>query len=155
MKTSSVLFTVLLFVTSAFAQGRDPVAGAWESIGGKNVTTGAALQPITPALHVIYSNGQYVQFAAGADRPKVDTPPANMSEKDLRERYRGVQGQYGTYVIQGNKLTRKIASAAAPINEGREISSEFKVEGDTLIVTTKNDQGQTVEARFKRLRSGT
>ena len=89
---------------------------------------------------------------SNSNRPLV---PANLSEKDLRERYRGVQGQYGTYVVRGNKLTRKTGSAANPINEGREISSEFKVEGDTLIVTTKNDQGQMVETRFKRLRYGT
>jgi hypothetical protein len=155
MKILRFLFIVLLFLTTAFAQGRDPIAGAWEGIGGKNLTTGAAIQPLTPALHVIYSNGQYVQFAAGANRPKVDTPVANLSEKDLRERYRGVQGQYGTYVVQGNKLTRKTVSAAAPINEGREIPNEFKIEGDTLIITNKNAQGETVENRFKRLPSGT
>jgi hypothetical protein len=148
------VFIALLLANVAFAQGRDPVAGAWEAIGGRNVTTGATQQATTPPLHLIYSNGQYVQFAAGGNRPKVDTPVTNLPEKDLRERYRGVQGQYGTYVVQGNKLIRKTVSAAAPINEGREITAEFKVEGDTLILTTKNNEGQTLENRFKRLATG-
>src|SRR4051812_17295537 len=98
-----------------------------EGLGGKSLMKAAAVQPLTPALHVIHSNVQYVQFAAGANRPKVDTPVEKLSEKDLRERYRGVQAQYGTYVIQGNKLVRKAVSAGADQRRTR-IFCRVKVE---------------------------
>lgn len=151
---------VVVFCASAgvLAQGRDPLAGAWESIAAKNLTTGAALPPLTPPLHVIYSNGQYVQFAARAGRPRTTTPAAELTKEQLQQMYQGVQGQYGTYRVDGNKLIRHIVSAANANNEGRDVTTEFKIEGDTLIITGAGagpTAAQMIEQRFKRLSAGT
>jgi hypothetical protein len=140
-----------LLSSSAFAQAADPVAGAWEQVSSKNVKTGAMQPMLTPPLHVVYSGGHYVQFTAAANRAKGNTPRADMTKEQLVERY-NLQGQYGTYRVAGSKLTRKTISAAAPDNEGREATSDFRIEGDVLITTTTGANGQVTENRYRRLK---
>ena len=148
---------------SAAAQSRDLVAGAWEQVSVKNLDTGVVTQgpPATAPnagtpVHVIYADGYYVQFAAAKGRPKLTTPTAEMTREQLAERFR-MQGQYGTYRVNGNTLVRTIVSAADPNNEGRESSFEVKVVGDTLtttaVATAGANRGHKEEASFKRLRS--
>ena len=133
------------------AQGTDPLAGAWEQTSAQNITTGES-QTIAPApLHVIYSNGHYVQFRAATNRAKIDTPRENRTREQLVD-LSNAAGQYGTYQVSGGKFTRRIVSAFEPSNEGREVTADFKIEGDTLIVTGTNAQGQKTEQRFRRLR---
>ena len=150
MRLRYLLLAVLLIPGSAIAQG-DPLAGAWEQISARNVTTGQAQQQTPPALHVVYTGGHYAQFRAAANRAKLDVPRDKMTRDQLVERG-NMQGQYGTYRVAGNKLTRKIVSAADPANEGREAVSEFRIEGDTLTLLGTNPQGQNTENRFRRLR---
>jgi hypothetical protein len=100
---------------------------------------------------VIFSNGHYVQFRAAANRAKSDVPRDKMTRDQLFERG-NMQGQYGTYRVAGNKLTRRVTSAGDPNNEGREVTGEFKIEGDMLTITATNLQGRNTENRFRRLR---
>jgi hypothetical protein len=144
LKCIAVLILVMSIGLSA--QGRDPVSGAWELVANSSAAQGLP----TPPLHLIYSNGHYVQFTAAAKRAKHQKPRNEMTREELLERYQ-VQGQYGTYRIEGKKLIRKSISAANPNNEGLEATSDFRVDADTLIVTSQNAQGQTQEVRFKRL----
>jgi hypothetical protein len=130
---------------------RDPIAGPWEQIEAKILTTGITTPPPNPPLHLIYSDGHFVQFTAAAGRSKTQTPREQMTREQLLERY-DMQGQYGTYRIEGNKLIRRAISAANPTNEGVEVSSEFRIEGDTLITTGVNVGGNRFENRYRRLR---
>lgn len=152
MKSRVLVFVgMMLLPVGAFAQAKDPVAGAWEQVSSKNLTTGVAQPQPTPPLQLVYANGHYVQFAAAAGRAKGNTPREQMTKEQLVERY-NLQGQYGTYRVAGNQLTRKIISAAAPDNEGRETTSDFRIEGDQLIVVSKNAEGQSTESRYRRLK---
>ena len=63
-----------------------------------------------------------------------------------------MQGNSGTYRVEGTRLTRKIITAAAPVNEGRETTTDFRIEGDVLITTSTNAQGQKSESRFRKLK---
>ena len=146
----TVLALTLLPVLAA-AQAGDPVGGAWEQTYARNVTTGQTQEQTPPALHVVYSNGHYAQFRAAPSRAKLDVPREKMTRDQLLERS-NMQGQYGTYRVAGNKLTRRIVSAADPSNEGREAVAEFKIDGDTMTVFGTNAQGQNTETRFRRLR---
>ena len=152
MKIGTVLLAVMLCIpTLVCAQARDPLAGAWEQISARNLTTGEA-PPIAPApLHMIYTDGHYVQFRAATNRAKSDVPLENRTREQLLERSNAA-GQYGTYEVSGTRFTRRIVSALEPSNEGREVTAEFKIDGDTLIVTGTNPQGQSTEQRFRRLR---
>jgi hypothetical protein len=153
---------VLLFPSVTAAQTRDPLAGAWELTASKNLTTGAVNQITTPPLRVIYADGYYVQFTAAAGREKGTTPTAKMTREQLLDRLR-LQGQYGTYRVDGKNLVRRTIAAASPNNEGRELTSEFRVEGDELIIIrTQAAQGaqgegqkpQKIEDRYRRLKGG-
>jgi len=143
----------LTFFPAATAQGKDPLAGAWEQTSAKNLSTGRVADPAKPPLHVIYADGQYVQFTAAADRQKVDVGRGNISDltkEQLIDRLR-IQGQYGTYKVTGAKVTRHVVSAVSTANEGRETTSDFQVKGDELILTATNQQCEKNESHFKRL----
>jgi hypothetical protein len=107
----------------------------------QNIKTGE-MQKLLPApLRLVYSDGHYVQFRAAANRAKIQMPRNEMTKEQLLERL-DMQGQYGTYRIEGNRLTRKVLSAADPTNEGREATVEFRIEGDTLITTGTGSGGR-------------
>jgi len=151
VKLQPVVLVFLLFPLAVIAQTRDPVSGAWESVSMRDVKTGEMVQFSPPPLHVIYNDGQYVQFQANGGRAKLQMPREQMTREQLLERNL-LQGQYGTYRVVDNKLMLRVVSAADPNNEGREITEEFRVEGDLLIVAVTNARGQTYESRFRRLR---
>ncbi len=136
------------------AQGKDPLAGAWEQTSAKNLSTGQVQEPQKPPIHVIYADGQYVQFTAAADRQQLDVAPGkigDLTKDQLVDRLR-MQGQYGMYKVTGQKVTRHVAAAAAPANVGRDNTADFQIKGDELIFTATNSQGQKTETHYKRLR---
>jgi hypothetical protein len=151
MRIRCLVLTLLAVPMFATAQGADPVAGAWEQISARNLTTSQSQPQEAPALHVIYAGGHYVQFRAAAKRAKIDTPRDKMTREQLLERG-DMQGQYGSYRVTGNMLTRRVVSAANPNNEGRDVVFEFRIQGDTLTLLGTNAQGQRTEATFRRLR---
>ena len=151
MPRRSLVLALFLIPGLAGAQGSDPVAGAWEMVSNRNLTTGQAQPQQTPALRVVYANGHYAQFRAQANRAKIDVPREKMTRDQLFERG-NIQGQFGTYRVAGSTMTRKILSAANPNIEGQEGTVEFRIQGDTLTVITTNAQGQKGEQVFRRLR---
>lgn len=161
--TSSVAIACLLTLPAlAFGQSRDPMAGAWEMVSQKNLKTGTVTGPAVNAeaakapLRLIYLDGYYVQFSAAADRGKLTVPATDMTVDQLRDRVR-MQGQYGTYKVSGNKVIRRTLNAADPNNVGREVTADFRVQGDQLIVTadgTGPNAGSRIETTYKRLRPG-
>jgi len=151
MNLARVACVVLLSSVVVSAQAKDPVAGAWERISQKNLTTGEVQAAPNPQLRVIYANGHYIQFTAEAGRNKTDKPIAELTKDEMVDRLR-MQGNSGTYRVEGTRLTRKIITAAAPVNEGRETTTDFRIEGDVLITTSTNAQGQKSESRFRKLK---
>lgn len=151
MNLARVACVVLLSSVVVSAQAKDPVAGAWELAAQKDVTTGAAQTLPNPSLRVIYTNGYYIQFTAEAGRTKTEKPRLELTKDEMADRLR-MQGQSGTYHVEGTRLIKKALTAASPANEGREFTSDFRIEGDMLITTSVNAQGQKSEARFRKLK---
>ena len=151
MRICCLVLTLLAVPVLATAQGADPVAGAWEMVSNRNLTTGEAQQQQTPPLRVVYASGHYAQFRAAAGRAKIDVPRDKMTRDQLFERG-NIQGQFGTYRVAGSTMTRKILSAANPNIEGQEGTVEFRIQGDTMTVIATNAQGQKGEQVFRRLR---
>ena len=151
MNLARIACVVLLSSVVVSAQSKDPVAGSWELAAQKNLTTGAAQTSQNPPLRVIYANGYDIQFTAQADRKKIDKPTAELTKDEMVDRLR-MQGQSGTYRLEGPKLIKKVVTAAAPSNEGREFTSDFRIEGDMLVTTSENAQGQKSESRFRKLK---
>jgi len=151
MRLRSLVLALFVIPGLAAAQGSDPVAGAWEMVSNRNLTTGQAQPQQSPALRVVYANGHYAQFRAAANRAKIDVPREKMTRDQLFERG-NIQGQFGTYLVAGTTMTRKILSAANPNIEGQEGTVEFRIQGDTMTVIATNAQGQKGEQVFRRLR---
>jgi hypothetical protein len=151
VKLPAVLLALWLVPGVAIAQTGDPIAGAWERLSMKNVKTGEMVRFVPPPMHIIYSDGQFVFFQANGGRPRLQKPRDEMTKEELWERS-NLAGQYGTYRISGNKLMLNVVSAADPLNEGLEITQEFRVDGDSLVVIGTNTRGETYETRFRRLR---
>ena len=149
MKVQALVIFLLLTVP-VVGQARDPVAGAWESMSMTNVKTGEMVRFEPPPLHVIYADGQFVQFQANGGRAKIQKPRSRMTREELLERS-NLQGQYGTYRVVGNKLILHVVAAADPLNEGLEITQEFRIEGNVLVGTVTNSRGETYETRLRRL----
>jgi anti-sigma28 factor (negative regulator of flagellin synthesis) len=151
MKHRLAVIAFLLLPVAVIAQAKDPVAGAWERVSVKNTKTGEVQAEPAPPLHLVMSDGHYVQFSAAAKRAKGNTPREQMTKEQLVERY-NLQGQYGTYRVAGSKLTRKIVSAASPDNEGRESTADFRIEGDAMIASSAGADGAATETRYRRLK---
>jgi hypothetical protein len=151
MKLARIACVAVLLSVAVSAQSRDPIAGAWEMTAQKNLTTGEATTLPKPALRVIYADGYYVQFTAEADRKSSDKPTAELTKDELIDRLR-MQGQNGTYRIQGGKLTRQTVIAAFPPNNGRANTLDFRIEGGSLITISTNAEGQKTETRFRKLK---
>ena len=147
-----IVLALLLSSIGLVAQATDPLAGAWEHTGGRNFTTNTDTQVSNPPLHVVYGNGHYIQFVAPANRQRVGKPLSQMTKEELTARFTGVQGHYGTYRVEGNKVIRKIVSAADPRNEGKEDIFEFRIDGDSLIMKGTTPIGEPIENRYKRLK---
>jgi hypothetical protein len=150
MNLARIACVVVLLSVGLSAQSRDPLAGAWELAAQKNVTTGDQTIPKT-AVRAIYADGYFVQFSAEADRKNIDKPNEELTKDEAIDRLR-MQGQYGTYRVQGGKILRKIVAAAFPPNVGREFTQDFRIEGDSLVMSGPNAQGQQVESRYRKLK---
>jgi hypothetical protein len=150
MNVACIACVVVSLSVVTSAQAKDPVAGAWEQTAVKNLVSGLTDTPQSPPMRVIYANGYYVQFSAAADRANTDKPADELTRDELVDRIR-IAGQSGTYLIKGEQLIRKIISAVAPANEGREVTFDFRIEGDTLILTRENANSQKIETRFRKL----
>ena len=156
---------LLALPTLTLAQSHDPLAGAWEAVAEKNIETGIVTKAGeardftagTPG-RIIFADGHYITFAAAKDRAKLTIAPSDMTKEQILDRFR-LAGQYGTYTIKGGKtLVRSIVSAQNPTNEGQEIVSEFKVEGEVLTLTgsltgSGPNASVRVERTYRRLRA--
>ena len=130
------------FVSSG-AQGQvlDPVAGPLGAdLGEESHDRRPATAICESAAVSIYSHGYFVTVHRRR-WPGEDTDAARENDQGRVVDFYQMQGQDGRYRIDGNKLIRTAISAVNPTNEGVEIVSEFRIEGDTLITTGTNVGG--------------
>ena len=145
------------FTHKSFKPG--PLEGVWRIV--ESTTTGA--DPSTnsnpePNL-IIFTKGHYSflsvngegprpTFAAAKDRNKLTD-----AEKIARyEQWSRFSANAGTYVVKGTKLTRRplVAKNETFMAKDFSIESEFKLDGNTLFLTTKSMPGQPAgETRHK------
>ena len=138
----------ILLSTAALAQ-QNSLVGAWERVSQTNDKGEASP---TPYMLVIFtSDGVFSQTNIARDRPQRDKPLNELTNEELRARLAGSQAVYGTYTVTGDRLTRTVVGALNPANEGRQITSRFKTDNDTLIAW---DPDTKAESRFTRVRDG-
>jgi hypothetical protein len=143
------LACALFFTNALVAQSNNPLIGAWERTMLKNPQGQVTQPPLPPAFVIFSANGYFSQTAIPAGRPKLNKPVAEMTKDELVARFQNVEARRGTYKIDGKKLTRTDVSTANSVREGAEQIQLFRIEGDTLILST--EQGVDM-AWFKRVK---
>jgi hypothetical protein len=148
-----VVFVLLACPRLSFAQSgsQNPLVGAWERVSLTNAQ-GVVTQPPGPASFLVFTaDGFFSNSTIPADRPKVKTPIDQMTKEELLARFKSVGATHGTYTITGKTLTQKFVAHTDPTVEGTEAVREFRVEGDTLILSSPVSTNKS-EARFRRAR---
>ena len=144
------LFLLLLASASAAAAQSSPLTGAWQRVSLRD-SAGNITQPPAPTAFAIYSaNGYFSQIAIPTGRPSVDKSLTDMTREELVAHFQGVSAFRGTYVISGDRLTRKSLSHINPALEGTDLVQLFRLVGDTLVLSAANPANRA-EARFFRV----
>jgi hypothetical protein len=135
---SITAMAVLINVPSASAQGA--LEGVWQIrevvIGGPNART---ITDPAPSLF-IFTKKHYSSAYATADRPVI--PRENATDGQKLASWAPFSAEGGTYEVKGTILTIHpfIAKNTYIMKPGSFLSSDFKLEGNTLTLTAKTDQ---------------
>jgi hypothetical protein len=154
--TYRVLAATLLIVAPTLASAQvtskpSPVEGVWKITEvvttGANAATNASPQPSL----VIFAMGHYSMLSIGGTtaRTAVTPPkdPANATDAEkiaYYEHWRPFSANSGTYEVKGTTMTRRpmVAKNHSVMTAETPTVVEFKVEGNTLWLTSKSAAGQ-------------
>jgi hypothetical protein len=132
------------FANPMFAQ--NPIVGTWSltafSFDGK------AVEPTPRGVAVYTAEGHFIRLLFPAE-PR---PVREMTKEELLAGIEAAVADYGTYEVVGNKLTRTVLLAHVSQKEVKQPEMNFRVEGDTLIITYAGPGGQTQEGRYSRVK---
>lgn len=155
MQHIAVTLGVLLSATSAVAQPCTPdkLVGTWERIS--LLRNGLSVQPPDAPLFVKFgADGYWSMMEMPPDRPRVTTPLAQQTTKELWSRFERVEGGQGTWTLKtdGSVLTRRHAVNIAPGGENSNQDRLCWFEGEILALVGTG-ANRSPQARFKRLTS--
>jgi hypothetical protein len=140
---------ICLGASSAAAQSAASIEGVWKTtsvvVTGENPFTVSSPQP---SLY-IFARGHYSNVSDTSRTPRTAVSfkdPANPTDAERLLKYAEwgpLAAQAGTYEVKGGTLIRhpivaKNVAALSPADQ----SSEIKLTGDTLVITTKSSAGQ-------------
>jgi hypothetical protein len=122
--------------------------GTWERIS--LLRNALSVQPPDAPLFVKFGSDGYWSMMEMPDRPKINKPLEQQTEKELWSRFERVDGGYGTWTIKGDVVTRKhvVNVGAGGENTSQDRSCIFENEILALIGV---NSGRTPQARFRRL----
>ena len=137
--SSRLIAIAAIFLATAAAQVSSPLIGTWHGI----------TEPKFPQTVLIFSPyGYYSQIAIPPGRAKPKNDFDHRTREELMKQFGGVRAFYGAWKILGNKLVRTIIASEDPALEGRETTIDFRIDGDTLVLTGQNGH----ESRFRRMK---
>jgi hypothetical protein len=131
---------VLVTVQSAAAQGK--IEGVWK---GTEITfTGAKPQTVTltqPGL-LIFTKKHFSFLGITGDKPRPDLPQKDATDAQKVAAWGPFMAVAGTLEVKGATVTLKAIVAKDPsgMAPGNFMTADFKVEGNTLILTLKSRQ---------------
>lgn len=155
---NAVLLSLLLMAPPVLAQqpaaGQGPqcttsrLVGTWERVS--LLRNALSVQPPDAPLFVKFSSDGHWSMMEMPDRPKVDKPFEQLTDKELFGRFDKVEGGYGTWTLKGDILTRKHVVNIAPGGEGNNQDRLCSFEGEILALIGMG-ANRSPQARFKRL----
>jgi hypothetical protein len=100
------------------------------------------------ALLIFSADGYYTQVAVPPGRTKPKNEFDHRTREELMKQFGGFRAMYGTWKTDGNKLIRVRTASEDPGNEGTQMVADFRIEGETLILSNQNGRNE----RFRRMK---
>jgi hypothetical protein len=136
---------------------KEQIVGAWQQVSIYNEEGGVKRhiygdKPV--GLAVFDRSGYYISYLAKPDLPKF---AANNRLRGTDAEYRAVmQGMiagFGTYTVEGDKVTIKWIASSYPNRAGTTETRSYKISGDELTaVNPTASAGGTSHATFRRVK---
>ena len=122
--------------------------GAWRATevvvtGGENAGTYTDVQSM-----ILFSEEHYSVVSNFGERPDVPEGVGPLSDELALESFRTFRANAGSYNVSGGRLIRQFMLARNPRAVGVTVESEYERRGDTLVITTTNDQGVTTRTTY-------
>lgn len=143
MRSTGAVLLILSVLLAGAGLSQAPTSalvGTWHSV---------AAPPLPQTLLIFSADGYYVQLTIppGRNQPKNDFD--HRTREELLKQFGGVRGSYGTWKVEGAKLTRQSMATVEPAAEGRQAVADFRIEGEFLILKGENAQN---ESRYRRMK---
>ena len=125
------------------AQAQTPLTGVWQV---EEITRDAGRFQGTatePGL-IFFGDGHYSVMLVNAPRPlePEDTPRSELSYEQMLAAYDPFTANAGTYELDGATVTmRPSVALSARFMSGVDATYEYRIEGNKLILTNTNDDG--------------
>jgi hypothetical protein len=145
---AAIAFSASASIAGAAAKG--PLDGIWTitkvDTSGANAATTSSPQPSV----IIFDQGYYA-YVSGGNQPRKAAPaaanPDNLTDAEKLAKYEeweGLTGQAGTFDVKGTTLTRHptVAKNVSVMTTDGPIAQEFKLNGNSLLLTSKSAAGR-------------
>lgn len=139
----------------AAATAATPLDGAWRRVSATLTApdTNATTTFAQPSVY-LYTGGYYSYFAFTREPAKPLSTPATDAEKVAA--FDSFVSQAGRYRVQDSTVTLDVLAARVPNAMGTSRTATFRVQGDTLVMTTEGrsprDTTQTARTRVTYVR---
>ena len=146
----TVAITLVALSSSMLAHAQNALNGAWRATevvvtGGEGAGTYTDVDSL-----IIFSEEHYSVFSNVGERPEVPEGTGRLSDELALASFRTFRANAGRYNVSGGRLTRHFMLARNPRAVGVSVESEYERRGDTLIITTTNEQGVTTRTTYIR-----
>lgn len=126
-----LLLVFLATTLTAFAADH-PLEGLWRVEAIKNLATGDEEQP--HRQYHMFSATHHMIVLAGEGRPKLTKSLSDMNAKEVMSQQPVGAGFYKIELVEKGVLRRTALVTLSAFYEGREIRTEFEIDGDHLIL---------------------
>ena len=165
MTRRALLFALcVLSPVASIAQqsAASPIDGAWKITEvvttGENAATNASPQPSL----IIFARGHYSWLQIGSATPRKQraaaATPGKLTDAEkiaAFEEWNPFTANSGTYEVKGNTLTRRrlVAKNEFAMGAAPPVIEQYKLEGDTLWITSEPPNAQGTQTRYKLTRA--
>jgi hypothetical protein len=125
------------------------LVGTWERTS--LTLDGKPAQPPAPEVILLGEDGWFSQTQLPSNRERIGKPLEQYTKEDYLKAFTGVEAARGTYIVEGNKLSRKHVADVNPNLVGHEDVREFTLDGETLTLRGPDPRGAKMEAKYRRL----
>lgn len=146
---TSLILLVFSFTALAEPHAAPGLLGLWEVVEIKNLTTGE-VQPRNREFHMFTESHEMI-ILAGRDRKKIKKSLSDMTPEEVMTQQPIGAGFY-EYRVEGGELVRVAQVTLSAYYQGREVHTEFEIDGDTLVTRDSHTaDGQTRQWTMRRV----